>query len=169
MARYERRIPELSEQSVFVADPPRSKGWVHERVLPGGRWRVAPTVLVEQLERWMTIEPPRLAGIPRRTMRRMNSALRDVGRGADDAEVWVNPADAAGLTDGAAVVVRSATGSIRAIARVTDAVTPGAVSIPHGLRDQNVSVLTTGAAGTTDPLSGMVTQSGFAVELSPAE
>jgi hypothetical protein len=58
---------------------------------------------------------------------------------------------------------------MRAVARVTDAVAPGAVSIPHGLRDQNVSVLLTGAPGHTDPLSGMVTQSGFAVEVSPAE
>ena len=43
------------------------------------------------------------------------------------------------------------------------------MSIPHGLRDQNVSVLTTGAIGTTDALSGMVTQSGFAVEISQGE
>ena len=49
---------------------------------------------------------------------------------------------------------------------MTDDVAPGAVSIPHGLRDQNVSVLTTGAVGTTDALSGMVTQSGFPVEIS---
>ena len=169
MARYERRIPELAQPGVFVADPPRRKGWVHERVLPGGRWQVAPRPLVEQLDKWATIEPPALAGIPRRTMRRMNSALRDVGRGADDAEVWMHPSDAPALADGDPVVVRTATGSIEARVRITDGITPGAVSIPHGLRGPNVAVLTTGAAGTTDPLSGMVRQSGFAVEVSLIE
>jgi formate dehydrogenase len=90
-------------------------------------------------------------------------------RGGSDAEVWINPIDAMAITDGGAVVVATATGSIRATARVTDDVAPGSVSIPHGLRDQNVSVLLTGAAGSTDPLSGMVTQSGFAVEIRPVE
>jgi len=99
----------------------------------------------------------------------MNSALRDVARGGDDADVWINPADAAAITNGSTVVVATPTGSIRAIARITDDVARGSVSIPHGLRDQNVAALTTGAIGTTDALSGMVTQSGFAVEISPDE
>ena len=165
MERYERRIPSLSQPGVFVADPPRPKGWVHERILPGGRWQVAPAPLVEQFAQWATTEPLGLVGIPRRTMRRMNSALRDVARGAEDAEVWINPTDAVAMADGSAVIVTTATGSIRATARITADIAPGSVSIPHGLRDQNVSVLTTGAIGTTDSLSGMVTQSGFAVEI----
>ncbi len=169
MERYERRIPALAQPGVFVADPPRSKGWVHERILPGGRWQVAPAPLVAQFARWATTEPAPLVGIPRRAMRRMNSALRDVARGPSDAEVWVNPIDAAAIVDGSTVVVATATGSIRAKARITDDVVAGSVSIPHGLRDQNVSMLTTGAIGTTDALSGMVTQSGFAVEISPVE
>ena len=169
MERYERRLPSLAEPGVFVADPPRVKGWVHERVLPEGRWRVAPAPLVEQFEQWAEVEPLALVGIPRRTMRRMNSTLRDVARGAADAEVWINPSDAAAISDGSAVRVTTATGSIRAIARLTDDVAPGAVSIPHGLADQNVSVLTTGAVGTTDALSGMVRQSGFPVEISTVE
>jgi len=169
MERYERRIPSLSQPGVFVADPPRIKGWVHEHVLPDGRWRVAPAPLVHQFGQWAQAEPSVLVGIPRRTMRRMNSALRDVARGGADAEVWINPTDAGKIADGDEVAVTTGTGTIRAIARVTDDVAPGAVSIPHGLRDQNVSVLTTGAIGTTDSLSGMVTQSGFAVEISPVE
>jgi anaerobic selenocysteine-containing dehydrogenase len=169
MERYERRIPSLSQPGVFVADPPRSKGWVHAHILPNGRWQVAPPPLVDQFARWATAEPLTLVGIPRRTMRRMNSALRDVGRGAADAEVWINPTDAGAMADGSAVVVTTTTGSIRATARITDDIAPGSVSIPHGLRDQNVSVLTTGAIGTTDSLSGMVTQSGFAVEIRSAD
>jgi len=167
MARYERRLPELARPGVFVADPPRVKGWVHEQVLPYGRWRVAPALLVDQLERWAGTEPHALVGIPRRATRRMNSALRDVLRGGADAEVWINPIDAAGIEDGATVEVTTATGSITATARITGDVAPGCVSIPHGVRDQNVSVLLTGAAGTTDALSGMVTQSGFVVAVSP--
>jgi anaerobic selenocysteine-containing dehydrogenase len=154
---------------VFVADPRRVKGWVHEQVLPNGRWRVAPALLVEQLETWAGTEPHALVGIPRRATRRMNSALRDVMRGGTDTEVWINPIDAATIDDGATVRIATATGSITAIARITDDVAPGCVSIPHGLRDQNVSVLLTGAAGTTDALSGMVTQSGFAVDVSAVD
>ena len=130
--------------------------------------------MVEQFAQWASAESAGLVGIPRRAMRRMNSALRDVARGFSDAEVWINPADALTITDGAPVIVATATGSVQAIARITDDVVTGAVSIPHGLRDQNVSVLTTGAIGTTDALSGMVRQSGFeveirAVDLSPDE
>src|SRR5438552_7022036 len=65
MARYESRIPSLQQPGVFVADPPRVKGWVHERVLPDGRWRVAPAPLVDQLGQWATAQPSALVGIPR--------------------------------------------------------------------------------------------------------
>ena len=46
--------PRSRQPGIDVADPPRVKGWVHERVLPDGRWRVAPAPLVAQLREWDT-------------------------------------------------------------------------------------------------------------------
>ena len=165
------RIPALAVPGVVVGDPPRVKGWVHDRVLPDGRWRIAPAPLVAQLREWETGRAPALVAIPRRTARRMNSALRDIGRGAEDSELWVNPADAtaAGIADGDDIAVTSDTGTISGRARVTDDVVAGAVSIPHGLVDQNVSVLTSSGVGTTDPLTGMVVQSGVVITIRASE
>ena len=81
-------------------------GWVHDRVLPDGRWRLAPAPLVEQLADLTS--PPTLQLTPRRQLRKMNSQLRDVaapGGRTDTVDVAVHPADAAeaGVTDGATV------------------------------------------------------------------
>jgi hypothetical protein len=60
------------------------------------------------------------------------------------------------------VLVSSPTGSVALTAKVTDDIRRGAVSIPHGFADPNVSALTTSVSGT-DPLTGMVLQSGVPV------
>ena len=173
MERFLRRAPALREQPVIVGDPPRVRGWVHERVLPQGRWRIAPDELAQQLQAWTDVVPPALVGVPRRAVRRMNSTLRDIGRGGEDHAVWIHPLDVASLTggttaiaDGEMVRVRTAVGELVAPARITEDITPGAVSIPHGLREQNVSWLTQTDGAHTDLVSGMVTLSGFAVEIS---
>jgi anaerobic selenocysteine-containing dehydrogenase len=99
----------------------------------------------------------------------MNSALRDVGRGAEDDALWIHPDDAAAahVADGGTVAVTSRVGTIHSRARVTEDVVPGAVSIPHGLFPQNVSALTDSRPGTTDPLTGMIRQSGIPVTIKP--
>jgi anaerobic selenocysteine-containing dehydrogenase len=168
MAPYVRRLPALAEPGVIVADPPRVKGWVHEKVLPDGRWRVAPPVLVSQLKELEDWTAGDLVGIPRRTSRRMNSALRDLGRGMEDSELWVNTEDAAaaGIEPDSLITVTNAIGSFSATVRVTDEIVRGAVSIPHGLSPQNVSLITDGSRGTTDPLTGMPVQSGIPISIS---
>jgi anaerobic selenocysteine-containing dehydrogenase len=172
----------------MTLDPPRTRGWVHDRVLPEGRWRAAPEVLVELLagyDRGTPADNPTgnvadrgLVMIPRRAARRMNSTMRDVARGNEDRAVWLHPDDAAaivgtdhqnGVVDGDQVVVTSATGSIEGTVRVTADVVPGAVSLPHGLADQNVNRLTSGAPGHVDPFTAMVTQSGIAVTVHRIE
>jgi anaerobic selenocysteine-containing dehydrogenase len=171
MARYVARLPALSTPGVVVGDPPRVKGWVHERVLPSGRWRVAPDVLVGWLRSWGIGEGADLVVVPRRSVHRMNSAFRDVGRGGEDGDVWLNPADAlrcGGIHDGNDVVVSSDTGTIIARARVTVDVVQGAVSVSHGLNAPNVSRLTSSRPGTVDPLTGMIAQSGLPVRVGPA-
>jgi anaerobic selenocysteine-containing dehydrogenase len=171
MARYVARLPALAEPGVVVFDPPRVKGWVHDRVLPSGRWQLAPDPLVGWLRWWGSLDPAALVLVPRRSVHRMNSALRDIGRGEDDGDVWLNPADArrhGGIEDGDHVVLSSDTGTMTTRARVTGDVAAGAVSVPHGLMGANVSRLTRSRPGTVDPLTGMVVQSGLPVSLAPA-
>ena len=143
-------------------------GWVEQRLLPGGRWRIAPEQLVGQLGQLAAVPP--LVLVPRRQLRHLNSQLRDPGATAgprpDLPEVLVHPDDAAaaGVTDGEQVEVRSAVGAIRCILRVDPGIRRGALSVPHGYALPNVGGLTSGRVDI-DPLTGMVLQSGLAVEL----
>jgi anaerobic selenocysteine-containing dehydrogenase len=168
LSRVLARVPELDGPGVVLGDVARVRGWVHDRVLPEGRWRIAPAPLVAQLHDLGRGHAPDLVAIPRRAMRRMNSALRDVGRGAEDADIWCHPDDAVGFADGELVELVSAAGSITATLRITDNVVRGAVSVPHGLTGQNVNRLTGSSRDVVDALTGMVTQSGIPVRLSPA-
>jgi anaerobic selenocysteine-containing dehydrogenase len=153
-----------------VAVVPPVYGWVLEGVLPGGRWRIAPELLVEQFQDLAPVDPPPLALVPRRQVRHLNSQLVDGTDGfrVDDAVILVSPADAAaaGVGDGCRAVVRSRHGSVEGVVRVTDEVRPGAVSVPHGFGAPNVSHLTS-AHDDIDPHTGMVLQSGVAVSLAP--
>jgi anaerobic selenocysteine-containing dehydrogenase len=94
--------------------------------------------------------------------------------------VHVHPDDArrVGITDGAAVRVRSDSGEVRLPAEITDAVMPGVVSIPHGWGHDldGVQLATAGKhagvnsnvlAGSDrfDPLSGNAVLNGIEVEL----
>lgn len=161
---------ELRRERVVV-ERPAVHGWVEQNLLPDGRWRVAPELLVRQLDELGP--PPPLVLVPRRQLGHLNSQLRGVAartvRGDRLPDVLVHPADAkaAGIADGDAVEVRSATGSLVGTARVGDGIRRGAVSVPHGYAQPNVGSLTSGRTGV-DPLTGMVLQSGLAVELRPA-
>lgn len=148
-------------------------GWVKQRVLPSGRFRLAPPALIEQwneLERTPT--QPSLVLVPQRQLRKMNSQLRDTsapGGRTDAIEIQLSPTDAArlGVTDRDTLLVSSAIGEVRGVASVDERMVPGAVAIPHGWARPNVSVLTSGAE-QIDPLTGMVTQSGVAIEVRKA-
>jgi anaerobic selenocysteine-containing dehydrogenase len=143
-------------------------GWVHEHVLPGGRWLLAPAPLVEQLS--TLTAPPALTLVPRRQRRHVNSLLRDgsgpYGTERDAPEVLVHPADAAEhrIADGAVVEVRSSSGVLLGRARFDPHIRRGVVSVPHGFAETNVNRLTSASKGV-DPLTGMVLQSGIEVTL----
>ena len=147
-------------------------GWVTERVLPNGRFRLAPTPLLEQLathdERRAT-HP--LVLVAQRRLRMMNSQLRDVaapGARSESPGVAIHPVDASerGLHDGDVVDVTSGvTGaSLTTVLVVDDRIRPGVVSAPHGWYDANVGVLTSSTVGV-DPLTGMVWQSAIPVSI----
>ncbi|MDA8267046.1 MAG: molybdopterin-dependent oxidoreductase [Actinomycetota bacterium] len=146
-------------------------GWVTERALPGGRWRLAPRALVEQLA---NLAPPAsFVVVPRRQARHLNSQLRDplgTERTLDEPELLVHPDDAAelGLHQGAPARVRSSSGQVTGIVRVDPGLRRGVVSIPHGFETVNAAELTSGTVGV-DPLTGMVLQSGIPVTLEATD
>jgi len=157
-------LAELTRPTL-LEEPPI--GWVEEKLLRDGRWRLAPAALVEQLA---LLRP---AGdhvlIPGRQLRTMNSALRDVsaeGERKDVVSIHLPPADAerVGVADGDDVRVRSASGELVGRARIDESLRPGAIWIPHGWLEPNVGHLTS-PDREIDPLTGMVLQSGVAVEL----
>jgi anaerobic selenocysteine-containing dehydrogenase len=112
--------------------------WVDAHVERLGGWRLAPHLLVDQLA---ALElPPPLVLVPRRQSRHLNSQLDFLG---EVVEVIVHPDDAtaAGLSDGRAVIVRSAQGELVGVAKVDPSIRAGAVSVPHGHQGANVNRL----------------------------
>jgi anaerobic selenocysteine-containing dehydrogenase len=153
---------DIDEQSVF--------DWVRERVLPDGRWRLAPQPLVDQLARVAAPNP--LVLISRRQARHLNSQMvtSESNGHSDLPELLVHPDDAAAssIVDGGRVRVAAAAGSLVAHVRYDDGMVRGAVSLPHGFSAPNVSNLTT-SDSDVDLLSGMVLQSGIAISLDPVD
>ena len=150
-------------------------GWVHERVLPDGGWRLGAPPLVEQLREHLSAargadrpdeQDHDMVLIPHRQLRTMNSQLRDIaapGARTDRVAVRVHPSVAHDLGgDGTAVTVTSAHGSVTGPLKADDRLHPSAVALTHGWGDVNVSHLTSSESGI-DALTGMVLQSGIPV------
>jgi anaerobic selenocysteine-containing dehydrogenase len=148
--------PIVTEKEVF--------GWVHEKVLPDGRWRLAPPELVAQLPDVRVPAP--LVLTPHRQPKHQNTALLHLG---DRPDILMNPKDAAdaGVGNGEEVVVTSPTGSVQGFIRVTDDIRVGALSIPHGWSDPCVNTLISDS--DVDPLTGMPRQCGTPVTVTRAE
>jgi len=146
-------------------------GWVSERLLADGRWRIAPAEMVAQLQDLLRAPVP--TGpvlIPRRQLRTMNSQMRALGGPVGyppQIRALIHPADAAvaGVGDGDEVTITARTGSVVARVQLDAGLVPGAVSLPHGWDHPNVCALTS-ASADVDPLTGMVLQSGLPVQLS---
>jgi predicted molibdopterin-dependent oxidoreductase YjgC len=132
-------------------------------MLPDGRWRLAPAVLVERLA--SHAEPgPGLVLSPGRDMAWSNS----VRYGADDdaARLRVHPDDAtaAGLADGGPATVFSQHGSVDVTIVVDDRMRAGVVSLVHGRRGHSPGNLTS-ARLDVDPLTTMPRASALPVRL----
>ena len=149
----------------------RTFGWVRERVLPEGRWRLAPAELLGQHSRWRDlVPPPGLLGTSQRQLRHLNSQHPSaVGDLRDDARAQIHPSAAAarGIVDGDEVLVRTPTGQVRMTVSLNDSLHPDCVVLPHGWSGANVSQLT--SETRVDSLTAMVTQTAFAVDIEPAE
>ncbi|MET0782258.1 MAG: molybdopterin dinucleotide binding domain-containing protein [Microbacterium sp.] len=160
-------LSELAAHATGILAEPAVFGWARDRVLPDGRWQVAPHVLVEQLAALRV--PGATVYVPRRPRDRVNSTLRELRRGIDPDCVYVNPVDARNIDarEGDLVRVTSQNGSVVAPLVIDEGLRPGAVSIHHASDGANVCDLTSSTADI-DPLTGMVLQSGIPVELSLA-
>jgi anaerobic selenocysteine-containing dehydrogenase len=159
---------ELADRRVAIDDP--VYGWVLDGVLPDGRWNLAPSLLVAQFRDQALHDLPSLQLIPRRQVRHLNSQLADdlaVPR-SDEAAALISPYDAAiaGIRDGEMVTVATEHGAIELVARISEGIRRGALSVPHGYGPANVCMLTSDRADI-DPLTGMVLQSGVAVTIAP--
>ncbi len=158
---------------------------------PDGKPRLAPPLLsadVPRLARYVDADAGAgggLALIGRRHLRSNNSwmhNLRSLAKGPDRARLIVHPADAArlGVTDGARVRVASRAGAVEAIAKVSDEVMPGVVSLPHGFgHGEAAATLRTAGAlpgpsmnaltdeRVVEPLTGTSILSGVPVTVEP--
>lgn len=138
-------------------------GWVR-RLLPEGRWQLAPKPLVYQLKTAAAPGGGQLQLIAHRQLGTMNSQLRELA----EITVHVHPVKAAELGgDGTAVEIRGTHGTVRGIVRGDAHLAPDAVTIPHGWAAPNVSGLTS-AEDDIDPLTGMVLQSAIQVNITTA-
>ncbi|MCW2623084.1 MAG: putative dehydrogenase [Frankiales bacterium] len=156
--------------AVALAPDVERFGWVTDRIVPDGRWRLAPAPLVAQLAELLEAPPRGLVYLPRRQLRTMNSQFRDhtLKDELPHADVLVHPADAAaaGIADGDRVRVVGRYGETQGRAQVTDEIRAGAISMTHGWGDPDVQRLTS-TVHEVDPLTGMSLMSGLQVRLEP--
>lgn len=147
-------------------DPPRF-GWVERYVEKIGGWRIAPPLLVGQLDGFVEqekAEPAQFTLIPRRQRYHENSKMLDL---RDRPFVYLTQADAQsiGIAEGGTVRVSNATGTVERIAKFDETLRRGVINVPHGWSDEiNVNRLTS-TTRDLDSISGMVRYSGIPVSL----
>jgi anaerobic selenocysteine-containing dehydrogenase len=153
------------------------------------RIELAPPELVAdmaRLRRSLTEARPELVLIGRRESRTVNSwshNLPTLVKGPNRCVLQIHPVDAAarGIESGARVTVTSRVGAVEVPARVTDAMMPGVVSLPHGYGHRGEGIALGVAAehagasmndltdpAEIDPLSGNAVLSGVSVSVELA-
>lgn len=157
---------------------------------PSGMVELAPEPFLTDLDRLSAaipaLEAREMVLVGRRHLRSNNSWMHNINvlvKGKARCTLQVHPDDAAslGLSDGGAASVTSRVGSLVAPVEVTDSVSPGVVSLPHGWGHDapgakmrvaaehagvNSNILTDHEA--LDPLSGTAVLNGIPVEVVPA-
>ena len=157
-----------------------------------GTVELAPAAVIADLDRLRAsldgplADPTGLVLVGRRHLRSNNSWMHNIGvlaKGRFRCTLQVHPDDAArlGITDGGSAEVRSRVGALVAPVEVTDTVSPGVVSLPHGWGHDrpgapfgvagerpgvNTNLLTDHEA--LDPLSGNAVLNGIPVTVTPA-
>jgi len=162
---------------------------------PSGRVELAPALIVSDMQRLRVdlraggdgrrVRPLLLVG--RRHMRSNNSWMHNVpalmkGRPRCTIQVHRDDADRHGLVDGDTARVTSRVGEVLLPVEITDEISPGVVSIPHGWGHDAPGVRLRVAGGNAgvnsnlladellvDPVSGNAVLNGIPVELSRVE
>ena len=165
----------LRNASTLVVHSAAVHGWVTEKVLPEGVWRLSPPPLRTQLADHVVREQRSadipLALIPSRRLRQMNSQFRDItapGGALDEIAIHASPHTVEALGSPTRATLTSPTGSLTALILSDPSLRDDCVSLSHGWSDANVCTLTDTDDGV-DPLSGMVLQSGIRVTLRPPD
>jgi len=157
---------------------------------PSSRIELAPPTILSDLERLEGERVERVGSglllVGRRDIRSNNSWMHNLPSlvsGASRSVLHVHPEDAArvGVEDGEEVIVASRVGRVRVVAKLTDEVMPGVVSLPHGWGHDrsymrmdvarshagvNANLLTD--CRLIDPSSGNGVLNGISVSLLPA-
>jgi anaerobic selenocysteine-containing dehydrogenase len=157
---------------------------------PTGKIELAPPLLLTDVERLRAcLQRPRppLVLIGRRELRSNNSWMHNLHvlvKGDEQCTLLVHPDDAMrlGLADGASACIASEASSVAASVRVTEAIMPGVVSLPHGwghglpgarlriaAEHAGVSINRLIPTAQIEPLSGNAILSATAVEVRPAD
>ena len=154
---------------------PRIYGWVHDRVLPDGKWQLAHEALIDRLPALLAPRSdPRglrlISGRDLHAVNRMGYGRYGYKRfdGADTASIGMHPQDAGerGFNDGDTVTVSGDQGALTARLRIDDALQPGTLHMVHGWVSRNVCNL---ASPQIDPQSGQpMMMSAIPVEIAHA-
>ncbi len=138
-------------------------GWVRERMLVDGRWRIAPEAFVERLALHEGPEVGLLL-VPRRESAWSNS-VRFAGSG-DESVVVLHPDDASlrGIVAGDWVALTTEHGSLVATVGIDETLRPGVVSVTHGHPGSLTGTLTSSRVDV-DPLTAMPRASGVPVRV----
>ena len=135
---YRTSLAELAAQPHGVDFGPLHPGLPGRLLTADGRLHLCPPVMLADLPRLQGAShcpPPALVLIGRRQLRSNNSWMHNVPRlmrGPERCTLYMHPADAAGLAEGAEVEVTTETGAVRVSLELTDTLMPGVVSLPHG-------------------------------------
>jgi anaerobic selenocysteine-containing dehydrogenase len=166
----------LFDAGVDGRTAPALYGWVREKALIAGRWRLVPPGLAERLPavRDEVMTRGRGAGelmlIAGRHLTRVNATRYVTGRKTRDLpRIHIHPNDAEKrqLRNGDHVAMRSANGRMAAILEIDDIVREGVVWMSHGWLEANVGNLTSGVHGV-DPLTGQPEMTAIVVTLDRA-
>ncbi len=155
--------------------PPRLYGWVRDKGLPDGRWRLTPPGMVERLtDLAQALAPGRHAPVASlllvngRQLSRTNSTKYvSTSISRDLPQLRINPVDAAahGLLEGDRARIVSRFGQVCAAVHLDDRLRRGVVSMSQGWHEANVSHLTSATSGV-DPLTTQPQMTALPVSLT---
>jgi anaerobic selenocysteine-containing dehydrogenase len=154
---------------------PALYGWVREKALQNGRWRLVPPDLAERLpgvlNESLALARARdeLQLVSGRHLGRVNATRYVPERKSPDKpllHIHPNDAEKRQIRAGDRIAIRSADGQLVATATIDDTVREGSIWVPHGFLEMNVGRLFSGRH--VDPLTGQPQMSGIKVTLDRA-